>query len=116
MCRWSCTDLVDAGLADQALDMVTIAKGGGERLQNDGTNALATRVAISTGIPHAGPTSRRQHVQIALGDIHGYLSVSTAGQNREAGLTGGDSLGPKIKLVPAAMATGHSPLLKTWTA
>lgn len=72
--------------------MVTVAKGGGERLQNNSTHALTTGVAIGTSIPHARTARGRQHVQIALSDVHGCLWVSKAAEagrwRDRRGLTG----------------------------
>ena len=47
------TNLVDTGLADQALDMVTVAKCGRERLQDNSAHTFTTSVAINVLVPHS---------------------------------------------------------------
>ncbi len=64
--------LVESRLTDDVLDMVTIMQGSGEGLHDDGSNTFATSVTISACVPHARPTVLGQHVQVTLGNEHGW--------------------------------------------
>lgn len=81
--------LVDASLADDAFDMVTILKSGAERLDDDGSNTITTCISVGLRVPHAAATCGGEHLQLALGDVGFWVQTQIgAGSNGGTRLAG----------------------------
>ncbi len=85
--------LVDARLADYALNRVAICNGVAEFLENHGGDAIATSVSVRPGVPHVRATAGREHVERALGNVGLRAQEKIcASRNRHSGIAGSELL------------------------